>query len=89
MLKNNQELKYFVKSGPFSGMINVKNMEKQGKSMQTEDIRNHFFDIGQSICIHYSGLWFEKINTFLMHIIGQKEQKHGNMPLSKYNRWSY
>lgn len=38
-LKIKHELNYSTKSGPFSGMINVKNMEKQDESMWIEDIR--------------------------------------------------
>lgn len=81
MLKIKHELKFSTKSGPCSGMINVKTTEKQHKSMWIEDMRKHFFDIRQSICIHYSGLWIVRINAFLMHATGQKKQKHGNMPL--------
>lgn len=39
ILQIKNELKYSTKSGPFSGMINVKNMEKEGNSLWTEDIR--------------------------------------------------
>lgn len=34
-----------------------------------------FSDIRQIICIHYSGLWIVRLNTFLMHVIGQKKVK--------------
>lgn len=77
MLKIKYELKYSTKSGPFSGMINVKNTETQGKPMWIEDIRKHLFDIRQSICIHYSGLWIVRINTSLIHSTGQKSKSMG------------
>lgn len=39
MTKIKHELKYSTELGPLSGMINAKNMEKQGDSTWIKDIR--------------------------------------------------